>query len=314
MCLLINYYGQVPGTKLSVPRLLPPTKEVKTKWKEELDRIQQLHPITSIPGVKAAEWLITDILEYIYSNSFLITLMVCSPELLEVILKVDAFPVAGGSCLMLTVTLGNFGKGCKSSWLHFIAAIADCNDKDRSVVHQVLANNFSLVDQLVEAGEVFINTIGKAMAITFRFGGDDALLRVLTGLVRSSSCWCCLYCFWMRNAQDTCQVTSKRSTTLAIALAARSAKEQGGHEVEPMLKKVHWCSYKMCILHALMAMGRVFCHWLFNWLVLLQSKDIHAWDLASDWLTQLHIHINIKQPPVKGSWNVKGRSEFGDCL
>ena len=147
-----------------------------------MTKIQVLHPITSIPGVTAAEWLITDILEYIFSNTFLVSLFV-SFEILEVILKVDAFPVAGGSCLLLTLTLGNFGKRCKSSWLHFVAAIADCNDKDRSIVQQVLANNFSIVDRLTKAGEIFITAMGKAIPIVFNIGGDDALLHVLTGLV-----------------------------------------------------------------------------------------------------------------------------------
>ena len=94
---------------------------------------------------------------------------------------------------------------------------------------------------------------------------------------------------------------------MAITLVGRLHAQQCGHETEPMLKELAWCAYKMCILHILMAMGRVFCHWLYNWLVTLQAQGIDGcWKLAADWLHQLHININITQPPLKGSWNVKG--------
>ena len=70
------------------------------------------------------EWLITDILELICGNDYLLSFCTEGLEQLEVIIKLDAFPVSGGSCFLMTLTLGNFGIACKQSWLHFIAAIA----------------------------------------------------------------------------------------------------------------------------------------------------------------------------------------------
>ena len=53
---------------------------------------------------------------------------------LKVILKLDAFFVARGSCLLMSLTLSNFELLCKTSCLHFIIAIADCNDHERDIV------------------------------------------------------------------------------------------------------------------------------------------------------------------------------------
>ena len=58
------------------------------------------------------EWLISDIIEYICGNIVLMALITISVDTLEVILKLDAFPVAGDSCLLMSLTLGNFGLLC----------------------------------------------------------------------------------------------------------------------------------------------------------------------------------------------------------
>ena len=102
------------------------------------------------------EWLIPNIIEYIYGNIVLIVLITISIDTLEVILKLDAFSVAGGSCLLMSLTLGNFGLLCKTSCLHFIVAIADCNSYERDIVAQVLANNFAIIDQLATTGIIWV--------------------------------------------------------------------------------------------------------------------------------------------------------------
>ena len=60
--------------------------------------------------------------------------------------------LAEGSCLLMSLTLGNFGLLCKTSYLYFIIAIADCNEHERDIVAQVLANNFAIIDQLAATG------------------------------------------------------------------------------------------------------------------------------------------------------------------
>ena len=104
--------------------------------------------IFSINKIKVVEWLILDIIEYICGNIVLMALITIPVDTLEVILKLDAFLVAEGSCLLMSLTLGNFGLLCKTSYLHFIITIADCNDRERDIVTQVLANNFAIIDQL----------------------------------------------------------------------------------------------------------------------------------------------------------------------
>ena len=116
--------------------------------------------------------------------------------ILEVILKLDAFPVRNGACLMLLVTFGNFSLLCKTSCLHWIALIANCLNKSRDNVAQALANNLEVVDQLCLAGTYFIRSVQQLVKIVFRFGSDDSVLHVMAGIEESKSEWCCFYCFY----------------------------------------------------------------------------------------------------------------------
>jgi hypothetical protein len=286
-----------------VPQLLPSFKAVKAKWKEIIASTMTLSTI-AILGIPAAEWLITDILEYIFANEYLVSLCSEGLELVEVIIKLDAFPVAGGNCFLMTLTLGNFGNACKDSWLHFLAAIAACNDKDYDIVAQVVKNNFAIIDLLTAAGEIFIKALQKTVKIVFSIGGDDALLRLITGMDPSGSKWCCFYCFWQRKLPagiDQCK--EKRNTATACKMAET---QQGGHQRFPLLKKLPWSAYKMCILHAMMSMGRLFCHFFFNWLVLLEREGKNLWDTAAKLFKLLHITVDITKPPANGTWSIKG--------
>ena len=131
-----------------MPQLLPSSKQVRLKW-NEIYATTVKPKIFSIDKIKVVEWLISDIIEYICGNIVLMALITIPVDTLEVILKLDAFPVAKGSCLLMSLTLGNFGLLCKTSCLHFIVTIADCNDHERDIVAQVLANNFAIINQLV---------------------------------------------------------------------------------------------------------------------------------------------------------------------
>lgn len=64
----------------------------------------------------------------------------------------------------------------------------------------------------------------------------------------------------------------------------------------------------MCILHAMMAMGRLFCHFFFNWLVLLERQlgDASIWTTAASLFKYLHITVDITTLPTNGSWSIKG--------
>lgn len=204
------------------------------------------------------------------------------------------------------MTFGNFGLLCKTSCLHFIAAIANCNDKDRGIVYQVLANNFALVDQLIQVGRLFVKALGRVVAITFAIGGDDQGLRLISGLAPSSSSYCCFYCYFFRHLNpDISQCLFKRCTAYAIAFAT---SQHGGHDTTPLLRHIAWRAYKMCVLHALMAMGRVFCKWLFDWLGWLevQTESTRHWDYAQTWLQNMNVNIDITNPPANQSWPCKG--------
>jgi hypothetical protein len=258
--------------------------------------------------VTAVEWLVTDIIEYVCSNPVLLLLFAVPVDVLEVIVKLDAFPVAGGHCFLLSVTFGNFGALCKASCLHFVAAIADCNDSDRDILLQVTKNNFAAIDALLAAGSMFVKALNRTIRIVINFGGDDKILRLIAGLEVSSSKWCCFYCFWRRKLPTGVpQIQGKRSVDMACTLAV---EQRVGHQHQPFLKNLLWTAYKMCVLHALMSMGRLLCHWLHDWLVLLEQVTgiTKGWDDTSKvWLKLLSINIDISKPPVNKSWNCKGK-------
>jgi hypothetical protein len=293
-------------TSLSIPRLLPSAADVKDLW--NYISIKDLIPYHIIPitGVFALECLIPSIIEYIYGNAVLYALLQDPLLQLEVIVTLDAFPVAAGHCFLMSITLGNFGLLSKCSYLHFIAALAACSDDDCDLIAQIVHNNFRIIDQLLEVGEIFIKAVGRTVPIIFNFGGDDKILRLITGMARSSSKWCCFYCFWSRNVPDgVTQCTIKRSVALAMEFAT---EKEHGHIHPPLLKNLPWKNYKMCVLHALMSMGRLLCHWIHEWCGLTENRasSCSYWTYAQAWLDELHINIQIAKPPVTGSWNCKG--------
>jgi hypothetical protein len=290
---------------LVVPALLAPFEASKALWKTMWQGAVTIGLI-NIPGVTAAEWKITDIIEYVCGNPVLLGLFAIAVDTLEIIVKADAFPVAGGHCFLLSVTFGNFGILCKCTALHFIAAVANCTDKERNLIAKVVDTNFRIIDALASQGCYFIKALGKTVNIRFMLGGDDKVLRLFTGLVPSCSNWCCFYCYWYRNLHPgVAQTTCKRSVANALLMCGNGS---GGHEAAPMLRHVPWNCYVMCVLHALLAMGRVFCHWLFNWLLHLESIGCtqQVWEAAAYWLKTLHININIREKPQRGAWSVKG--------
>jgi len=293
-----------PEASYVISKLLPSSQQVKALWNFILPRTIPYY-ILPIAGIFAIECLIPNVIEYVYGNPLLYSLLHQPLERLEVIVTLDAFPVGGGHCFLMCITFGNFGMLCKCSYLHFITALADCSDDDRSVIEQILHNNFALIDQLLHVGSIYINAIKKAVPITFNFGGDDKILRLITGLERSASKWCCFYCFWRRDALAAEQVTTKRTTDMATEFAVR---HECGHMAVPMLKNLAWTNYKMCVLHALMSMGRLLCHWIHEWCAYLETKTGNSvyWTHAQAWLTNLHINITISKKPVTGSWNCKG--------
>jgi hypothetical protein len=71
-----------------LPRLVAPFKHVKQLWKQIFQQSTRYSPI-NIPNVVAQEWLITDIIEYVCGNAFLLGLFRIPVDTLEVILKVS---------------------------------------------------------------------------------------------------------------------------------------------------------------------------------------------------------------------------------
>jgi hypothetical protein len=288
-----------------IPALLPSLDSVKTLWNVTFQQTVKMNRL-EIPGYHAVEWLITDIIEYVCSNAILFALFEFHHEL-EVLLKLDAFPVAAGHCLILSVTFGNFGRLCKTCCLHFIAAVADCNDKEDRIMHQVLANNFAIIDRLAEAKKIFITALSCYLPIRFTFTGDDVALRLVTGLCSSASNFCCFYCFFRRHLQENeVQLLKKRTLETALYYGAQS---QHGHVEPPWLKKILWTDYKLCILHALISMGRMFVHWLHDFLAWYhkETQQPEVWEIAQAWLKELHVNITISVIPTTGTWNVKGK-------
>ena len=88
----------------------------------------------------------------------------------------------------------------------------------------------------------------------------------------------------------------KRSTDLAIRIM-QSEEEKYGHEAMPLLKHLCWKAYQFCVLHALMAMGRLLLNWLYNFLILMEqlTSKTDLWNYAATWLSALNTKLILQK-------------------
>ena len=143
--------------------------------------------MVSMTSIFALECLIFNIINYIYGNPLLFSLLKNSFEILEVIVTLNAFLVNKSYCFLMCITLGNFELLCKCSYLHFIIILTKCSNDNSNIISQVVYNNFWIIDALLQISSIFIKAHNKTVSIIFNFSRDDKILCLITSLEKSSS-------------------------------------------------------------------------------------------------------------------------------
>jgi hypothetical protein len=184
----------------SIGFLLATKRKVQALWKEIIEKNLKYRKI-EFEEYTGYIWPIPYIIQYILSHSLLTNLMKDS-TVLDIILKLDGFPVGGEQGFCVSITLKNFGFLAKCGCLHFLTNIADISDKDRNLVKIFLAENLVYLNEIASTGFLFLPDWKIKVACSLRIGGDDPMLRVLMGLDSSISSWLCIYCFQLRNGKD----------------------------------------------------------------------------------------------------------------
>lgn len=181
----------------SIPRLFASIPAVRKCY--STIALQYMRCIEHIKGEYIGhEWNVIEILEYIWSFSMLRNMLQDTEEL-ELIVKLDGFPVGGASGFFITLTLGNFGVACKCSVLQFILLSSNMPEKDRELLEFMFETNIQVLKRISQVGEVFLERAQVNFKATLAIGGDDPILRTILGLTRSGDIWYCIYCFGIRS-------------------------------------------------------------------------------------------------------------------
>lgn len=123
---------------------------------------------------------------------------------LELILNCDALPVAGGHAWIFSMSLGNFGRLCKSVYGRFIGNVSNLNDKNsfHDLMKVMWDDNLLFISKLA-LSNVFMCE-GTPLPVRIVMGGDDANNRNLKGLNSNGSKYFCSCCYdlkgeWSQN-------------------------------------------------------------------------------------------------------------------
>jgi len=110
-----------------------------------------------------------------------------NPEELVPIIRGDAFPCGGKQCLLICVTLANFGPLCNLKMFNFVSNWGYISDKDAELVKQVWGSNLELLNQITENQRILLESNDKSVICHCKYSGDEAWFRMVNGLASSSS-------------------------------------------------------------------------------------------------------------------------------
>lgn len=185
-------------------KILATKEEVQREWKLlsmqhlKLNKLTKVVTIEDIPKeIISYECSILAILNYIFGSPILKSL-VLNPDNLEVIFRMDAFPVGGRQGLLAAITLKNFGSMCHLPTFQFLTNVANIGDKDHDQVRFALGQNLHLLNNMAQTRKIYIHSLLKAVNCQIRVGGDDPVLRLLFGLKASNSLHLSIYCQCIR--------------------------------------------------------------------------------------------------------------------
>ena len=142
----ISDFGHEFTQKLRVqwsPRL-PSLKSVNDKWRELFSemRLEPPKPTTQ-DGAIGISWSILEVVKFIQRHNVLHSAWDTSMPL-TLIVRGDAFPVAGTQWSQLCITFANWGQLARNLSHQFIIGVAYCDDKDSTILANLWETNIKV--------------------------------------------------------------------------------------------------------------------------------------------------------------------------
>ena len=142
----ISDFGHKFTQKLHVqwsPRL-PPLKSVNNKWKKWCSEMRLEPPkLSTQDKAIGISWSILEFVKFIQRHKLLHSAWDTSMSL-TLIVRGDAFPVAGTQWSQLCITFANWGQLARNLSHQFIIGVAYCDDKDATMLANLWETNIKV--------------------------------------------------------------------------------------------------------------------------------------------------------------------------
>ena len=147
-----NVKGGIPSSRRYLPTYLrvqwsprlPSLKSVNDKWRELCSEMRLEAPkLTTEDGAIGISWSILEVVKFMQRHKVLHSAWdTCMP--LTLIVRADAFPVAGTQWSQLCITFGNWGQLARNVEHQFIIGVAYCDDKDATILANLWEANIKV--------------------------------------------------------------------------------------------------------------------------------------------------------------------------
>jgi hypothetical protein len=216
---------------------------------------------------------------------------IADPSCLEIIVRGDGFPVGGKHAIFLVVTLGNFGVLGKSIGFNMPINLAEVDEGNREEVRAALQDNLAACGELARDGHWEVSP-GKVVQVRVEYGGDEAWLRMMLGVLSSKESLACLKCFWLRGTTYDPAARVERVLSLMQDFAATGSIDQSAR---PLIMNARIFQIHHCAMHAIIPFGKDLLNLCFHHLQQLGRSETTA--LANAWLKKNRIsYVNIAYP------------------
>lgn len=236
----------VEGVK--VPNFWAPQRVVRELWKKIKGEF-------NIQGDKDSHyWHVKDMMAFIYSNETYAKYLE-EPRNVELIVRGDGMSVGSNPSCFLICTLGNFGIYSKTLWFNFPICIMNFSEKDREAVCKAAEANLLALNEWQHSG--FLEVLpGYEVKIRVEWGGDEAWLRILLGLLSSKEGLACLLCYWLRGMKYDPSMRVDRVLSAFPDFFLRGTLD---HKNMPMITEGDISQVHNCAMHSIMAFGKDLC-------------------------------------------------------
>lgn len=233
---------------VSVPRLFCPVRDFDICWRSMYQQLN-LIPVT-VDGKFARCWSLLSCIDYFLSRAPYTAILQIPDNTLTVLLRCDAFPIAGGAWTVLCATLLEFGAYSRILACNPVIGLASVSlDKENLLFRSLFAPIVAECNHLLRLGTVTVG--GHVYRVRLITGGDETMLRTVLGLSSVRSRWRSIYT--LSFARDESGRKIPRTPLLYATWGGTGFFGQDNVPLWPVADVKH---FVVCYLHMLMAFGR----------------------------------------------------------